>query len=165
MKADDELGANKKGAKALATKLIKDSNILTAPVSLYQIIQFLQASYSLHVVPINTTEKVSGLLVVCKKEETETVGIAFNENDPWCRRRFTISHEIGHLLLGHTCTEGSGTTNETEANIFASELLMPISILKGDYSRIKKIPELAKLYRVSQQAMSYRLMDSKLLKL
>lgn len=165
MKTDDELGANRKGAKALAIKLIKDSKIQVAPVSLYQIIQFLQESYSLHVVPIDTTEKVSGLLVVCKKEENETIGIAFNENDPWCRRRFTISHEVGHLLLGHTCTEGSGTTNETEANIFASELLMPISLLKEDFLKIRKIPELSKLYRVSQQAMSYRLMDSKLLKL
>lgn len=164
MNFQEELGANKKGAKMLAVKLIKDSKILSAPVSLYEVIGFLQTQYSLKVVPISTSEKVSGLLVVCKKDEDEYVGIAFNENDPWCRRRFTIAHEIGHLLLGHTCNEGSGTTNETEANIFASELLMPLKLLKSDYPRIKNLPDLAKLYRVSQQAMSYRLIGSNLLK-
>lgn len=50
------------------------------------------------------------------------------------RKRFTIAHEIGHVLLGHeprTCTESmlyifnDRNTKEREANTFAAELLLP----------------------------------------
>ena len=57
------------------------------------------------------------------------------------RKRFTIAHELGHFVLGHNKKEvihdneasmefyKSGS-QETEANQFASELLMPTSILE-----------------------------------
>lgn len=38
------------------------------------------------------------------------------------RRRFTLAHEIGHILLEHGC---DGDRQEAEANCFAAELLAP----------------------------------------
>lgn len=38
------------------------------------------------------------------------------------RLRFTLAHEIGHIFLGHTC---DGDAEESEANAFAAQLLMP----------------------------------------
>ena len=43
------------------------------------------------------------------------------------RKTWTISHELGHIVLNHTtqCDK-----NETEANFFASQLLAPQCVLK-----------------------------------
>lgn len=50
------------------------------------------------------------------------------------RQRFTLAHEIGHLILNHRGSEdysidyriqGQSERKEVEANIFASELLAP----------------------------------------
>ena len=53
------------------------------------------------------------------------------------RRRFTIAHEIGHIILGHVGKyelvnhEPSSTDNPIEqaANVFASRLLAPACVL------------------------------------
>lgn len=60
------------------------------------------------------------------------------------RDRFTIAHELGHYFLHYLYPErvgfavfGRGTRNraETEANVFASSLLMPAEEFKNAYSR------------------------------
>lgn len=164
---DDELpafGPRKKLAKDIAKKLISKAKISNAPVSLQAVIDYLQTLYTLDVKKISIGEKVSGLLVVRKEIDSESATIGFNANHPWCRRRFTIAHEIGHLLLDHCCNKNTedGSINETEANLFASELLIPTSFLKKDFSKIKNIQELAKLYRVSEQTLSIKLMETRL---
>ena len=162
------LGPRKTIAKKLAQKLIEDSGIIKAPVSLQQIIEYLQKDYFLDVKGIKLSDETSGMLVTFKDEDKESSAIAFNENHPWCRRRFTIAHEIGHLLMGHTCSNkdvyGEDNFNENESNTFASELLMPKGLLKKDFNEIKKVPELAKFYRVSQQALCIKLGTDGLLK-
>ena len=158
------LGPRKKFAKSLAQKLIKDSKITGAPVSLQCVIEHLQTIHILDVRRIMVGEKVSGLLVVCKEVDAEYVTIGFNSNHPWCRRRFTIAHEIGHLLLEHTCNKNQddGSHNETEANIFASELLVPTSFIKKDYTKMQNIQTLSKMYRVSDQALSMKMIELRL---
>lgn len=146
----------------LAQKLLKDAGVKVAPVSLQQIIEHLQGKYSLDVKRIDASEKVSGLIVVCKEVDSEYATIGFNGNHPWCRRRFTIAHEIGHLLLGHDCVKDDSTHNETEANIFAGELLVPTAFIKKDFPRLMDLKELSKLYRVSDQTLTIKLMDARL---
>ncbi len=160
-----EFGPRKKVAKALAQKLITDSKVSDAPVSLQKIIEYLQTIYSLDVKKITIGEKVSGLLVVCKEVDTEYATIGFNANHPWCRRRFTIAHEIGHLLMGHGCNKSleDGSMNETEANQFAGELLVPTAFIKKDFKKISNVQELAKLYRVSDQTITIKIMDARLI--
>lgn len=159
------LGPSKKVAKILAQKLIKNAEILRPPVSLQRIIEYLQQKHKLDVQHARFSDKVSGLLIVCKKIDQEYATIIFNENHPWCRRRFTIGHEIGHLLMGHTCSQkqGDGSNHETEANNFASELLIPTKFIKEDFSKTPSVPALAKLYRVSGEAISYKLISARLL--
>lgn len=41
------------------------------------------------------------------------------------RQRFTIAHELGHIIMQHSGAED----NEAEANVFASRLLMPACVL------------------------------------
>lgn len=158
-------GPRKKFAKSLAQKLIRDAKINEAPVSLQKVIEHLQTKYSIDVKKVSLGIKVSGLLVICRDVDAEYATIGFNANHPWCRRRFTIAHEIGHLLLEHGCNKNieDGSLNETEANQFAGELLVPTSFIKNDFSKSPNVQFLSKLYRVSGQALSIRLMDSRLI--
>lgn len=48
--------------------------------------------------------------------------IAYNDLRIKTRIRFTIAHEIGHIVLGHT---ESNEENESEADFFARNLLVP----------------------------------------
>lgn len=160
-----DLGPRKKGAKLLAQKLIKDAGITIIPVSLQKIIEYLQKDRSLEVHRINTSDKVSGLLVVCKEIDSEYATIGFNENHHWYKRRFTIAHEIGHLLFGHTCIENrSNLHNEKESDIFAAELLMPTKFIKKDYSQAPDLEKLSDLYKVSRPALTIKLMEARLIK-
>lgn len=162
---DVNLGPRKTAAKKLAKKLIRDAKITEAPVSLQKVIEYLQKDYDLAVHRVNFTDEVSGLLVQCKKVDEEFFTIGFNENHPWCRRRFTIAHEIGHLLFGHICEKTiNKSDNEKEADSFAGELLVPTDLIKKDFAKTPHIPTLSKLYRVSAEAMSIKLGDARLLK-
>lgn len=69
------------------------------------------------------------------------VEITINENEPPYRQRFTIAHEIGHVILGHideieiyrnTESEYCDMVHraiEVSANKFAAELLMPYKLV------------------------------------
>lgn len=159
------LGPRKTAAKNLAKKLIKDAKIKESPVSLQKVIEHLQNSHTLYVQRADFGTEVSGLLVKCKSVDDEYFVIGFNQNDPWCRRRFTIAHEIGHLLFDHTCKRGGEDAgdNEREADVFAAELLIPTILIKKDFAKTPNVPELSKLYRVSAQALSIKLGDARLL--
>lgn len=86
-----------------------------------------------------------------------------NEDDSE-RKRFTIAHEIGHLLLHDTTTafrdsSYSGTPLESEANRFAADLLMPmwmIGPLALEPKTLGQLYALAKRFEVSPTAMRRR---------
>lgn len=78
------------------------------------------------------------------------------------RQRFTIAHELGHILLGHVGKhqlvnrEPSGTDNpiEHEANVFASRILAPACVLWALNARTPG--EIAALCRISYQSAAFR---------
>lgn len=163
--------ARKKEARNFAKQIIKNLKITEAPVNLREIIAHIQVDYSLYVSQWNFSDKVSGILVKVTDLEDDladsTYAIGFNKEDPWCRRRFTICHELGHLLFNSACTKFTGGKSpyETECDVFAAELLMPKEILKRDFGKVQDVPELAKMYLVSQEALCIKLGDDRLLKL
>ena len=112
--------------------------------------------------------------------EGDQIVIGVNRNQALVRRRFTVAHELGHLLLHETgdvhvdrgfriflrdshSREGV-VQDEMEANRFAAELLMPIEFLgedlktrEFDFADDKQLRALAKRYGVSTQALAIRL--------
>jgi Zn-dependent peptidase ImmA (M78 family) len=124
-------------------------------------------------------EELSGMIYV--KEGVPIIGV--NSLHHPNRQRFTIAHELGHLELHremitsnvHVDKEfpalmrdtksSTGTEQiEIEANQFAAELLMPRlmidQVLAGkqfDIDDDRPIEELAKKFRVSKQALEYRI--------
>ena len=150
-----------------------------------------QAGITAPPVNIERLAKSRGVVVIQEPNENDTSGflyrapgvppiIGVNSKHHQLRRRFTIAHELGHLLL-HSKTElhvdrsvvkmrdrraSEGTDDEEmEANRFAAELLMPESFLQADLEELghvsaddeQIIRKLAKKYQVSQQAMAIRL--------
>ena len=152
-------GPRKKAARDLAKKLIKDARVKEAPVSLQVIVEHLQKDFDLTVSRVDLSAGVSGLLVRCNDLDGEYYAIGFNQNEPWCRRRFTIAHEIGHMLFGHVCFKNKGLKddNEKEADVFAAELLIPTTLIKKDFQKLPDVPQLSKLYRVSAEAMGIKI--------
>jgi Zn-dependent peptidase ImmA (M78 family) len=113
---------------------------------------------------------ISGMLK--KKAGTESgYAIYVNGQHSDLRRRFTIAHEIGHLVLHQHLikdgivedallrAEGMSNAVETAANSFAADILMPWSLLNtAQANGTNTIEALADLFQVSKDAMSIRLL-------
>lgn len=79
------------------------------------------------------------------------------------RRRFTIGHEIGHVLLCHPpearCTAVRARLHNLEADRCASELLMPARLLVPLLEEGWEPAALARLFGVSVEALEVRLKE------
>lgn len=77
------------------------------------------------------------------------------------RQRFTLGHELGHILLGHPAEAGRSPEQvrvfDLEADRCASELLMPARLLLPLLQKDCRLPVLARLFDVSPEAMAVRL--------
>ncbi|MGB9810810.1 MAG: ImmA/IrrE family metallo-endopeptidase [Dictyoglomus turgidum] len=81
------------------------------------------------------------------------------------RIRFTIAHEIGHIITRSRPENkekvffsiGRNTYQEKIANAFAVELLMPKAAVYECYKKGMSLTELCKFFEVSKEAMLYRL--------
>lgn len=74
------------------------------------------------------------------------------------RQRFSVAHELGHLLLHPEPAPGS-RVHEREANTFAAELLMPAAEIRDRLPTpvdITALKETADGYGVSVAALAYR---------
>ena len=151
--------------------LLRKNRVRKAPVRVSAIAKSLGAEIRYE--PFD--DEISGVLY----RDPEGVIIGVNALQHKNRQRFTIAHEIGHFLLhefdvhvdrGYKVvlrdSASSQATDpiEIEANQFAAELLMPIRLLENDVHEYLRdfedetgLEELAKLYRVSRQAMAFRL--------
>jgi len=104
----------------------------------------------------------------CHEGERPVIGCSAGDHE--LRQRFTLAHEIGHHMLGHTANgqvfrdttknfNMNGQRQEVEANAFAAELLMPEKMVRHFVlnQNVRDLHRLADLFNVSQPAMSYRL--------
>jgi Zn-dependent peptidase ImmA (M78 family) len=153
-------------ARSMARKLLNDARIEHPPVLINDVVNHIKKIRKLSVYPWSFSNKTSGIQVTDK----DSSFIGYNEKHSIHRQRFTVAHEIGHLLLGHTSDSFildfySRNPEEIEANQFAAELLMPLPMLKEDLSGGKKdVKFIAERYNVSEEAVWWRLLDMKLIK-
>ena len=155
-------------------RLLEKTNLLAAPVR----IDLLARRLGLLVEPTEFGDDVSGVLVVSKGSGK----IGYNILHSPVRQRFSIAHELGHFVLhknkmqlfidkGYAAVvfrnqrSSSGEIKmEREANAFAAAILMPESLIKEemasrefDFADESVLNDLAEIFEVSTQAMSYRL--------
>jgi Zn-dependent peptidase ImmA (M78 family) len=114
--------------------------------------------------PSFAIKNISGELI----PDGEKAVIRYNPADSAKRQRFTIAHELGHFMLGHGHAFRDPSSNfsmsyydpqEVDANQFAAEILMPEVAVKVlvKQRKIQDVAELARIFDVSVNAMSYRL--------
>lgn len=129
---------------------------------------------------------ISGLIMY--NSSRKEFWIFIEESNHPNRKRFTFAHELGHYFLhgellkeqskifvdrednfalfkqDWECVKDEDKELEAEANCFAAELLMPEEFVKTAYKELNySIKNLSELFRVSEQAMTYRLLNLKLL--
>lgn len=87
--------------------------------------------------------------------------VALNKNMPPDRMRFTLAHEIGHILMHKIVT----TTADEEANAFASEFLMPSDEIEFPIKGItlSHLADLKRYWRVSMAALIQKARDLKVI--
>ncbi|GAX87013.1 conserved hypothetical protein [Lebetimonas natsushimae] len=109
-----------------------------------------------------------------EKDKNNKITIYYNPDHHENRQRFTIAHELAHFLLGHldesqkeyrdykdNFKTDTYNPKEVAANRLAAKILMPEDKLhfliykKG----ITSIKELARIMKVSEVAMKYRLQN------
>lgn len=107
----------------------------------------------------------------------DQVSILVNQADPPFRKRFTIAHELGHYLF-HLPKDGEivdreadlfrvadadeipadvARWREIEANRFAAALLMDADHVRDEWSRLRSVSAMARLFNVSETAMGIRI--------
>jgi Zn-dependent peptidase ImmA (M78 family) len=163
-------------AETEATRLLAETGqAARTPVDIEAIARHLRAQ----VVEEKLDRSVSGMLY----RDGEQVVIGVNSAHVDRRRRFTIAHEIGHLVLhkgrplvlDHVRVNfrdaNSSTASDLEeiqANAFAAEILMPRDqVIAGAKKLLEDrtiteaaiIEYLAQGFDVSDQAMEYRLIN------
>lgn len=85
-----------------------------------------------------------------------------NKNSPADRLRFSLAHELGHVVMHKICKPDLDLM-EREANNFASEFLMPKSDIAQSLNNID-LPQIANLkpyWKVSMAALLHRAFDLK----
>ncbi|MEI9922780.1 MAG: ImmA/IrrE family metallo-endopeptidase [Bradyrhizobium sp.] len=159
---------------ALTAELLTKYGVLGPPVPVEGIARGEGAS----LVFKQFNNEISGLLL----REGNNAIIAVEKKQSPARRRFTVAHELGHLLLHQgkevrvdtafrvnlrsPASSTAEDVEEIESNAFAAALLMPEIFLRKDTAGLildiddeARAQALAKRYDVSAQAMTLRLVN------
>jgi Zn-dependent peptidase ImmA (M78 family) len=155
-------------ARRRAREVLKMTNATAPPVDVHAIARFLRFD----VIEFEFPDTISAVTFI--EEGVKSIGV--NKAQAYTRQHFSIAHELGHYLSGHEAYDHSRihvedrpgwldpyNQQESEANEFAAELLMPEPFLRQDVARYGlDVPALAQRYEVSEQAMWIQLIDLRL---
>jgi Zn-dependent peptidase ImmA (M78 family) len=169
-------------AEARARELLESSGQTNPPID----VEALAASVGAQVHEQHFERGLSGVLI---RENGRSV-IGVSAVDAPVRRRFTIAHEIGHLLLHpgralimdpavrvnrrDEVSSLATDSEEIEANQFAAAVLMPEVLVREAVNQVLTVKQdlrvellvedlASRVFNVSAQAMGYRLVNLGLL--
>lgn len=144
----------------IARGIVKNFNLNEPPVDLYYVAEKLNCI--IHYVK-DFPKTVDGMVLPLASGQHL---VLINQYIKSVRKRFTLAHELGHVYLRHYLKYGLYKSRdqqkdiiERQADIFATELLMPKHWIRQYYPKIKNIEEMAQLFWVSKEAMTIRLKE------
>ena len=146
---------NYKKSRDLSWEILIKNNVSSLPVNIIELCRNMNITVKYYI----SSDDNDGQSMILRGKPI----IFVNRNCNLQRQRFTVAHELGHILLGHVGKyklvnrEPSPNDNpiEHEANIFASRLLAPACVLWG--CNVQNADEISKLCGISRQAAEYRL--------
>ena len=160
---DGQKKSETKTARLMGEKLAK--KYFTNPA--VPIREFLKEEYEFTIIEMELSDNIYALVDLDDKE------IVLNTNQGINRCRFTLAHELGHIVLNHKIRKWTEYSNyigtnpdqplEEEANAFASGFLMPGDWLRHFVKEGLSPADLAKLFQVSQEALWYSLETNRLI--
>ncbi len=124
-----------KNARDAAWQCLIDYNVKSLPVNIFEILKSAGIKFAKNSNANLVRPNESGISLLIDEQWY----IIYDDTDTPQRCRFTLAHELGHILLGHELKEGryARTFNltkpaiETQSDIFASRLLAPACVLWG----------------------------------
>lgn len=146
-----------------ASDILFENDMLKLPVDLIKIAD----NYNIDVYYKELPDGISGAIKYDVKDEKFKILLAKNESKK--RTRFTLAHELAHYFLAQeelknnqeihfdTLYRKSTDNNECDVDYLAGALLMNKEILEKVYEVIPSISTLAKVFDVSDSAMTVRL--------
>lgn len=123
---------NYKSVRNMSWICLADCGIQTLPVPLSKICKHYK-----YTVIKNSTLPANSEFTLKPNERGKNVVtdsstfIIVHDTDSLQIQRYSIAHEIGHILLGHNRTENITSSNENETERFAIDLLAPACVLWG----------------------------------
>lgn len=162
-------------SRDLSWKILLQSKAEALPIKITDICK----AYNVPVASYKSARKFlakHNLLCLCEDKDGFTLcrdgkcRIFFNSVCSPQRSRFTIAHELGHILLGHLSKSQKAiyaytTINreptpgdlpeEMQANIFASRLLAPACVLWG--LNVKRAEDIMRFCDISYQSAHFRM--------
>jgi Zn-dependent peptidase ImmA (M78 family) len=105
---------------------------------------------------------IDGLTAKVNRKNSEPIPVIVIRENTWAeRKRFTLAHELGHMLMEIR----SGVDAEKAANRFAGAFLMPAEALRSEIGKQRttisfgELVGLKELFGASFQAITYRCRD------
>ena len=142
-----------------------------SPIDIFAIVNGWKGK-KITIIEYPMSSRISGM---CTKENEDIV-ICINSTTSYGRQRFTLAHELYHVLyeedikrvICDMSMNGDKSESEREADQFASYLLMPYDALQEyEHDRMKwnleKVIDAEQFFRISHQAMLHRLVYDNLL--
>ncbi len=134
-------------------EVLKHCNINSFPIDCYEILkQYNIETYSYSSLSDDLRE-------YCLKFSNDALKyrdkICYNSNLPSGRVRFSLMHELGHIVLNHS--NNPTHEMEQEANFFASNILAPRMAIH--YAKCKNETDVSKIFELTNEASQYAFDD------
>ena len=152
------VGYCRNAARQLLKKFARKNGELKPPVPIWKIAK--SEGFEIHL--MKTWPDRQAALV----DHVEKL-IGINQKHHPHRQRFSLGHEIGHIVLQHLPESELGDEENRicnmEADEFAGELLVPRDLLKIELKKTTNVDQLARIFNVSTQVITIRLISQSLL--
>ena len=136
-----------KDARNLSWRILINQKLFEFPIDIKNVVK------KLGFLVIEVDQLPHNLYAVSFAQNSQTV-IAYVSSGNINTDRFTIAHELGHLLLRHKADKEYSEYQEEQANIFASRLLAPMIVI-NDLAP-NSVEELANFFGISLESANIR---------
>lgn len=133
-------------ARNLAWKILTDFKLYSFPINIKSLCRSLDVS----LLKIDNLENSKFSVSAKIDAKTYIIYVPHSKEVD----RFTVAHELGHILLDHLDNNLSDYIEE-QANIFASRLLCPLCIIK--HFEFNKVSQVMNYFGISEEFANIRL--------